>query len=96
MTEIEALRAEVSQLREACLKMFTLIAATLPGAPTSAWALKSMKANVAAAQKPGEADLFDELSTSALRALSSLAVKQHPTDEEVLAIYRGLRPGTRH
>jgi hypothetical protein len=94
--EITTLRAEVAELRSACLKMFTLIAATLPGQPSSAAALHTMLANVRAMQPPGEATLLDEWTTSALRAVSSVAVKQHPQDQDVLAVYRGLRPGQRH
>lgn len=96
MNEIEQLRAEVAELRRACLKMFTLITASVPGQPTSAEVLHTMLANVGAMQQAGPADLFDEMATSALRAAASVAVKQHPNDAAVREVYQGLRPGSRH
>lgn len=94
--EIEQLRTELAELRDACLKMFTLLSASLPGQPTSAEVLKTMTANAGAMQQTGHATLLDECTTAALRAVSSVAVKQHPQDQDVQAMYRGLRPGQRH
>lgn len=58
--------------------------------------LSNLMANYQAAQTPGPATAFDELATGMLLSLSSLALKQHPQDPDVQALYRSLRPGARH
>jgi hypothetical protein len=43
-----------------------------------------------------QASSFDDLVSGMQKALSSLALKQHPNDPDIRDIYEGLRPGERH
>jgi hypothetical protein len=97
MSELNLLRTEVAQLREACKLMFPLVITALAPTTTSGQALAALLANVGATNKERDrGEVFDELSVAALLALSSVALKQHPNDTQVLETYRGLRPGARH
>lgn len=97
MNELDTLRTEVAELREACKVMLVQITLCLAGAPTSAQALATLLANVGEANRTRpRGEMFDEMSVAVLRALSSTALKQHPDDPAVLEMYRGLRPGQRH
>lgn len=97
MNEIEQLRAELAELREAMRLMLAMTMLTIANSGTSASALHTLFANVGAAQKEKErGDTFDAWATAALLALSSEALKRHPTDNAVLEIYQGLRSGNRH
>ena len=101
MTEIEQLRAELAELREAMQRMFVVTTSVLAASPNSATALVGLLAHVGEVQqqleKDGRAnDAFDTISVATLRALSSIALKQYPQDQEVRFAYEGLRPGARH
>lgn len=97
MNELETLRAEVAQLRQATKKALALAAHSLAMQGDAHVTLTNLMANYKAAMKANQpADDFDELATAMLLSLSSLALKQHPDDPAVQAIYRQLRPGQRH
>lgn len=97
MNELEQLRAEIAELREATKLMLALTTSVLAGSRDSAHALVGLMADVGeatATRAPGST--FDAMSMDMLRAVSSMALKQHPRDQEVREIYRALRPGERH
>ncbi|XVJ69866.1 MAG: hypothetical protein HEQ39_09585 [Rhizobacter sp.] len=97
MEEIQKLRTELAELRDATKHLLAMTTAVLSVSPNSATALMGFMANVGqanAAKERGEA--FDDISIGILLALSSVALKHHPQDPEVRDAYNGLRPGSRH
>lgn len=97
MTEVETLRAELAELRKATGMMFALTTHCLAGSATSAQALALLFENLAALNaKADHGEVFDAMSIETLRAVSSIALKQHPQDPDVVGAYQGLRPGERH
>lgn len=97
MEDVDALRRELGELREAAKLMFGMTMLTIASSDTSAQALQALIANVGQLQKTKErGEVFDEWSTAALLALSSAALKRHPDDPAMREIYQGLRPGSRH
>lgn len=88
MTELDLLRA-------ATKKALALLAHSLAFQQDAKLTLENLMANYAAAKSSGPADDFDELVVPMLLSLSSLALKQHPEDSDLLATYQSLRPGPR-
>ena len=97
MNELDELRAEVAQLREACRLMFALTTSVLAASSSSAQTLAALMANIAATNKAkNRGDDYDAMCAATLMAVSSIALQQHPNDRTVQATYNGLRPGGRH
>lgn len=87
----------IDLLRNETRKTLALLAHAVGSAVGAKPLLLSLYANWQAASPPGEqASGADELAIGMLMALSSLAIKQHPQDPEMLALYRDLRAGPRH
>lgn len=95
MNDIETLRAELAELRAACTKMFAFIGACVPGQPTSKAVLKTMLAHRDALQTKGASTLLDEMALKTMMMTSNAALRQHPHDLEVQALFDDLRPGKR-
>lgn len=97
MNEIDQLRAELAELRDATKRMFVVATSVLAASPNSATALVGLMAQVGEADRVGPPnDAFDTISVATLLALSSTALKQFPNDQDVQFAYDGLRPGARH
>jgi hypothetical protein len=95
--ELEQVRAELAELQFATKKSLALLAHSLAAQGNAAPVLHSLLENYTAQMDSNaQASSFDDLVSGMLKALSSLALKQHPNDPDIRDIYEGLRPGERH
>lgn len=93
MDEIDSLRTEVAELREATRVLLTITTSVLATSRNSAEAAKALAQQLKAAEeaKP-RSDTFWDGATSVLRMLSSVALRQHPNDAQLLDLHHGVRP----
>ena len=97
MNENEQLRAELNALRDGTRKALALLAHAAGSTQDVRPLLANLQANYKSAMtNTSQADDFDSIAAAMLLSLSSLAIKQHPGDSELLALYQGLRQGSRH
>lgn len=97
MNDVEQLRGEIQDLRASVQTVLALTLHAIGQAGDAKPLLASITVNLAAAThgRPDNPTL-DAMASALLLPLSSLALKQHPNDPEVLSWYRELRPGERH
>ena len=91
--EVEQLRTEVAELREAMRLLLALTTTALATTHDSAAATKALANGLRDAERfRPRGDAFWEAATGVLKMLSSKAVQQHPADRELLEIHHGVRP----
>ena len=92
MNEIDELKAELAELREATRLNLAIFMSVLATTSTSAAATKALAAALDDAEraKP-RSDAFWEQAAGTLKMLSSMALRQHPEDQELLQIHHGVR-----
>lgn len=97
MDVAQELRRELAVQQAATKKALALLAHSMAAQHDAAQLLKSLMANYEQAMdRTTAADPFDDLASAMLLAVSSAAVKQHPHDQELLALYGALRSRTKH
>ena len=88
---VQALEAQHQTLLEA-LKLLLPIAIAIPAyTADSAQALKELREALRTLEKTPRSDDFWYLASAMALLLSSKAVANHPTDQQVLEIHHGLR-----
>ena len=101
--KINALEEQIVQLEQAHAELVSALQTLLPlslavAATTSdsAQACKQLTQALQDAAMHPRSDMFWQLASAMSLMLSSKAVEQHPGDQDVLAIYQGLRDHKRH
>ncbi len=91
--QIEQLREEVAELRESTRLLLAITTTVLAATADSATAAKLLAEQLQGAEeaKP-RSETFWEAATTVLKMLSSIALRQHPSDQARLELHRGVRP----